>query len=108
MKLQKKKFIALIISKTKTLFSLFALLFILILSELFYLNFYTTPQYEVIAKKQSFVASVGLPDLALTQERYLRHRSLSGVFEIYPIDGSLREYAVSTFLLNDTRQRELK
>jgi len=56
---------------------------------------------EVQEKKRLFVKTIGLPDLAIASQNYAsRHRTLSGVFDIYPDDGSLREYSNSSFAIS--------
>lgn len=55
-------------------------------------------QEKKIEQKRALVAFVGLSDLALSNERYLRHRSLSTPFEVYPLDGVLREYDTESFV----------
>ncbi len=66
---------------------------------LFFYFFYSAQkQKEDIENKRAFVAFVGLSDLALSNERYLRHRSLSTVFQTYSFDGALREYDKESFV----------
>ena len=51
-------------------------------------------------KKNQFVKIIALPDLAISTElSYIRHRSLSDVFSIYSVDGSLREYSKSSYAI---------
>lgn len=64
-----------------------------------YLSYFDTREEEILYEKLSFVAFVGLSDLAITNEPYLRHRSLSGVYSVYPVDGALREYKGESFTL---------
>lgn len=53
-------------------------------------------------KKQA-VEITQLPDLALTCEAtWLRHRSLSSTFYIFPDDGALLDYFPSSFTFNMT------
>jgi len=77
-------------------FSFFVLSFLLI-SELFYLR--SIDNEQCLKVKQEFVSFVGLPDLVLSNEPYLRHRSLSSVFDIYSVDPTLREHQKETFIL---------
>jgi len=81
---------------------LFALVFGLSLSMLLvlvvYLSYFESKEKR-LSEKLSFVAFVGLPDLAITNEPYLRHRSLSSVYSVYPVDGALREYKKESFTL---------
>lgn len=82
------------------LYSLSSLLLILAV-EILYIN--STKQMNSVAleQKRSFVSLSGLPDLAIATEDYTsRHRSLSTVFDLYPNDGSLREYAHTSFALS--------
>ena len=56
---------------------------------------------DTLNQKLHFVKMTGLPDLAIsTEATYIRHRSLSNIFEIFKDDGNLREYFPSTFTYN--------
>lgn len=53
---------------------------------------------DILEKKSIFVSKIGLPDLSLSDEAYyIRHRTLSTLFSIYPDDATLREYTNSSF-----------
>jgi len=53
---------------------------------------------ESISKKQNFVALTGLPDLALSSEAsFVRHRSLSTIFDIYRDGEGLKTYFPTAF-----------
>jgi hypothetical protein len=78
----------------------FTALAILLITQLLYLSFFGSCEKKRLQQKYSFVAFVGLPDLAVSKKPYLRHRSLSGVFDIYSMDGALREYDKESFLLS--------
>ena len=57
---------------------------------------------RLLVKKQA-VEIIQLPDLALTSEAtWLRHRSLSSIFYIFPDDGALLDYYPSSFTLSMT------
>ena len=56
---------------------------------------------EKLLRKSTFVNVIGLPDLSLSNEvYYIRHRTLSSIFSIYPDDGTLREYSNSSFAIS--------
>lgn len=75
----------------------FSLLFSFVGAEIFYLS--STKNEESLGLKREFVATVGLPDLAIsTETSYIRHRSVSDFFSIYRDDGTLREYFASTYV----------
>lgn len=88
----------------KLLFFSFFSLGVLILSELIYLYYYKSLSVESLNDKVSFVAYTGLPDLAISQEPSIRHRSLSSVFEIYSIDPVLREYEKATYVISNASE----
>jgi len=76
------------------------LLLFLLSMFIFYFSYFDANRESRIQEKYAFVAFVGLPDLAITNEPYLRHRSLSGVFSVYSADGALREQTRESFLLS--------
>lgn len=90
--------------KIKFLFFSFISLGILISSELLYLYDNNSLKEENLNEKLFFTSVVGLPDLAISQDSYLRHRSLSGVFEIYSLDPALREYSRATYLISNASE----
>ncbi len=78
----------------------FGILTFLLLFEVYYLN----KKDKNLEQKQLFVKLTKLPDLAISNEtHYIRNRSLTTVFEIYKDDGSLREYAKTSFVVGDFR-----
>ena len=87
---------------TKKSIVLFYGLCIIIISfivEIIYIQNTKNNTQDNIIKKQHFVHIVQLPDLAIcTEATYIRHRSLSTIFNIYKDDGVLREYFPSTFV----------
>lgn len=86
--------------KTQRTFFLFSLLLFVFFSELLYLKSDIGLQKKLELKKD-FVSLCSLPDFAINNEdRYLRHRSLYGVGEIYSIDGVLREYNKGSFVID--------
>ncbi len=73
------------------------LLFIAILQGIYLYNS-KSMSIEMKSKKESLVAFIGLPDLAIsTEATFVRHRTMSDMFSIYKDDGSLREYFPSTY-----------
>jgi len=94
--------------KVKLYFSGFLSLLILMLVEIYYLDSYYTISSENLKVKKSFVSLVGLPDLAISQDSFIRHRTLSSTFEIYSIDAALREYANATYVISDSKIRAVK
>ena len=86
--------------KSRVTLYVFFSLGILVLVQLSYLELMMQNR-EVEEKKFEFVQLTGLPDLALSTDNYSsRHRSLSNIFEIYPDDGSLREYVYSSYAIS--------
>ena len=82
-----------------TFFALFFTLCVTIMAQLFYFEKTDRLSASKIAQKESLVALVGLPDLALVSEaHYVRHRSLSGVFAYFGDSPELLEYFPSTFV----------
>ncbi len=86
--------------------SIFVFITFILILELFYLNSFASLKSEDKEKKQAFVSLIALPDLALLQERSLRHRTLVNVFDIYPLDASLREYTKGSFVYSDAKIKE--
>lgn len=76
-----------------------SILFFLLLESL-YLYSQSTQNSIRVEKKFLFVKAIGLPDLVLSEEPYLRHRTLSDIFEVYPVDAALREYTKESFTLS--------
>lgn len=79
----------------------FIFLFLLLIGttvEFVYIYSSKSVTQQTLMKKNLFVKVTSLPDLALcTETRYIRHRSMSDLFSLYKDDGTLREYAPSTF-----------
>ena len=87
--------------KSKKLFFIFLTLFSFLGLELIYLGFTKSMSDESLNKKREFIQLSGLPDLAIsTESKYIRHRSLNNIGTIYSDDGSLREYAPSTYAIS--------
>ena len=85
-------------SRSYYFFIFLFLLFIGITLETIYIYQTKTISQQTIDKKNIFVKVTSLPDLALsTEANYIRHRSISDIFSIYKDDGTLREYAPSSF-----------
>jgi len=84
--------------KTKYLFIFLSSLIILFSAILIVLNTTFTQKIETKQKKDLFVQTVGLPDLAIsTEARYIRHRSLSDINSIFQDGPEHIEFAPSTF-----------
>ncbi len=65
--------------------------------EIFYLQ--KKDVRSIIEKKQKTVQLIKLPDLAVvTEATWLRHRSISNVFTVFPEDGSLLDYYPASFI----------
>jgi len=87
--------------KTDMLFYMFVIIFSFLFVELVYLSTQKSMSADALEKKSQFVSLVGLPDLSLSSEDYyIRHRTLSNLFSIYPNDATLREYSHSSFSLS--------
>ncbi len=84
--------------KSKYFFITFISLSVILFLEVIYLQIFNTMNDSDLVQKNMFVKTVGLPDLAIsTETSYIRHRSLSDIFSIYSVDGSLREYSKSSY-----------
>jgi len=87
--------------KTHILFYMFLGIFSFLLIQLVYFNVQKSMSSETLNKKLTFISLTGLPDLSLSNESYyIRHRTLSTVFDIYPDDGTLREKSNASFTLS--------
>ncbi len=76
-------------------------IFSFLLLQLSYFSIVKSMSSETLEKKINFVSVVGLPDLSLSSEDYyIRHRTLSSVFDVYPDDGTLREKSNFSFVLS--------
>ena len=84
--------------KSFYLVNIFYFIVILFFGVLFLLHYLHAPSKESIRVKNDFIKISTLPDLALSSESsYIRHRSLTDIFSIYPNDGTLREYDITSF-----------
>lgn len=90
--------------KIKLLFFSFISLGVLLLSELIYLYSVKSLSDQDLQEKLSFTSLVGLPDLAISQEFFMRHRSLSAMFDIYSLDPVSREYVNATYVISNTKE----
>ena len=94
--------------KSKIVLFIFSGLLSLGMLEIFYLSEVKSMSSEVLELKKQFVRATGLPDLALsTEAQYIRHRTLSNVFAIYSEDGTLREYAKTSFAIRSLEKKSL-
>jgi len=92
--------------KVKIFFGSFLILAFFFTTEILYLYLSQSSDTKYIESKKAFTALVGLPDFSLSNEPYIRHRSISTVFSIYSIDGSLREYAKESYILSVKRSSQ--
>lgn len=76
----------------------------LLVAEIFYLSIFQAAEAQTLQEKKELSALVGLPDLAISNEPQMRHRSLKGVFEIYSLDGALREYSYESFVFSVAKE----
>lgn len=86
---------------SKTLLGIFLLVVVLSCIEIIYYSNHSNKNKLLEYKKIKAVSFIQLPDLALVTEAvWLRHRSLSNVFSIFPEDGTLLDYYPSSFIYN--------
>ena len=91
-------------NKTGYFVSLYFGLAFLLFAEIFYLSMFDATQTQTLKEKKELSVLVGLPDLALSNEPQVRHRSLAGVFEIYSLDGALREHSYESFVYSVAKE----
>ena len=92
-------------SRSYYFFNFLILLSIGITLQILYIYQTKTISQQTIDKKNIFVKVTSLPDLALsTEANYIRHRSISDIFSIYKDDGTLREYAPSTYTYSVSKE----
>ena len=85
--------------KTNFLFKFTTLLLISLVIIVTILDINYSSNKETILKKNIFVKTIGLPDLAIsTEARYVRHRSLSDINSIFSDGPEHIEYAPTTFI----------
>ena len=85
--------------KTNFLFIFTTLLLVTLFVVVTILNLYHTTNNKTTEKKNLFVQTIGLPDLAIsTEARYIRHRSLSDINSIFSDGPEHIEYAPTTFI----------
>ena len=84
--------------KSLYLFIIFSFFTLLLVGEIWYLQNFKTPSQKEIRDKNIYMKIVALPDLAISNEAmFVRHRSLSDIFSLFPDSPSLSEYFPSTF-----------
>jgi len=89
------------LDKSKRFLISFTLLALCFIGEIIYLNSTHTFSKGLLEQKRNFVRLTGLPDLAIMNEsRAARHRSLNTMATTYEVDGSLREFDRSSYVLN--------
>lgn len=92
--------------KAKFIIYIFSSITLALVLEYTYLTNLKTLSKEQINLKREFVSLTALPDLAIsTEATFIRHRSLSTMFDMYKDDGTLREYFPSSFILMDSRAK---
>ncbi len=70
----------------------------LLMAEMLYLQVFSPLTAEDLENKKTYMQVVALPDLALANEAmFIRHRSLTATFELFPDSPALVEYFPSTF-----------
>ena len=82
---------------------LYIFIFVILLSifEIAYYAGYSERNSMLIKIKGKSVSLTKLPDLALASEAiWIRHRSITNIFSIFPEDGNLLEYYPSSFIYN--------
>jgi len=85
-------------NKSYSLFSFFIFIVSVFVIQILYINKTKRITPEDIITKNIFVKVTSLPDLALsTETNYIRHRTLCTIFSLYKDDGTLREYAPSSY-----------
>jgi len=83
--------------KSKRFIKFFMLLFAIGVIETLYIAQTQTLSMADIQLKQGFVSLTGLPDLAISSEAsFVRHRSLSSIFDIYRDGEGLKSYFPSS------------
>ena len=98
MKRSKQKSLISEFEKTSLLFlSIFLLVVFFAIAEIIY--FGSKDVTKTITKKREAVSLIKLPDLAIvTEATWLRHRSISNVFTVFPEDGALLDYYPASFV----------
>ena len=87
----------------------FIFIIVLTIFEIIYYGFYSHRNSRLIDIKRKSVALTKLPDLALcTETIWIRHRSITSIFSIFPEDGTLLEYYPSSFVYNIHLQKKLE
>lgn len=85
--------------KSKYLFFSILITLFTIVFELGYLSNFKSLSKKDIEDKNILVSSLGLPDLAISNEAmYIRHRTLSDTFSIFKEGPELKEYFPTTFV----------
>jgi len=84
----------------KSFYLFYSLIFLiaLLVGEVVYLQLFKTISISDLKIKKAYMKMVALPDLALANEAmFIRHRSLTSTFELFPDSPSLLGYFPSTF-----------
>ncbi|MEA3498540.1 MAG: hypothetical protein U9R16_05715 [Campylobacterota bacterium] len=84
--------------KTKYLFGFMVVILTTFSGVIILLNSASTQQNKIKYKKDIFVQTVGLPDLAIsTEANYIRHRSLSDIYSVFQYGPEHTEFTPSSF-----------
>ncbi|MCP5063199.1 MAG: hypothetical protein GY936_12145 [Ignavibacteriae bacterium] len=98
--LQGKMFSDLSPNSKKILF-IFIVIVTFTIAEAYYYNYKFESMDEAILQKRKAVSLIQLPDLALVTETvWLRHRTITNMFCVFPEDGTLLDYYPSSFVYN--------
>jgi len=84
--------------KLKLTFTIFLTLIVSLSLTILFLSI----KKQDFSNKKSLLKTVKLTDLAIsTEANYIRHRSLTTIFDIYKDDPDIRVYFPSTFTINE-------
>ena len=86
---------------SKILLWIFLLVVVLTTLEITFYSYQSNNNSLLIEKKRKAISLTQLPDIALVTETvWIRHRSISNVFSIFPEDGTLLDYYPASFVYN--------
>ncbi len=86
---------------SKILIGIFLFVIFFTIAEIYYFSFQSDKKETIFNKKKKAISLIQLPDLALVTETiWLRHRSISNIFSVFPEDGTLLDYYPSSFIYN--------
>jgi hypothetical protein len=88
-------------SNSKKILFFFIVIVTFTIFEAYYYNYKFENMTDAISQKRKAVSLIQLPDLALVTETiWLRHRSVTNMFSVFPEDGTLLDYYPSSFVYN--------